>query len=244
MDGTQTNSIFYNTSFAIRAAFLASLGVILTSLLTLEGVTESFGELPDGLISPIIAFEFAFDEQEVNTIFSDEQGINPSKVDVMRSLLYADFLFMACYSLLVVFLFLQSFSQETNKLFLLGVFLGFFMWAGDAWENILLLRILDGLPAGYQQHIDQLIWVTWLKWGTFPFAFALLVFAWRENKFLSRAMFVVAVASLVFSCVAIYKRSIANELVWLATILGFGLMIFYSVSQFINLRKSNLAMQN
>lgn len=239
MNGSDSNSFLANPSFAIKAAFFASLAVIVTSLLSVKDVLRPFGKLQDGLMTPIVAFEFVFNDQEVYSIFSNGEGIESSMVAAMRSLLHADFLFMASYSLLVVFLFLQVFFQQGKKLFLLGVLLGFFMWMADARENILLLNILDALPEGSQQHINQLIWVTWLKWGAFPFAFMLLAFAWRENKKLARTMWVVAVASLSLSGVAIFQRSIVNELVWGMTIVGFTLMVFYSIRQFLKLTKSD-----
>lgn len=211
-------------------AGIIGICVIMTSMILLVIFPGRGPKLPEGFITPIIAFEFMRTPQEVMDLFG--QTGSPGGQDLVRAMNLGnrvDFLYMVLYSaFLFVFCQRAAFITE-RKGYYLGCFLTPVILAGDFLENLQLLGITSRLGSGGFEHQLALLKVfTWQKWGGITLVFLVLLPFFLQGGILSRA---IAACSAVAACLcaaAFIHPGMANELFSLSVAVVFLLMISYS----------------
>ncbi len=162
-------------------------GLTLLSAVVLTAVGGSPAPRPESVFrSPIIEFELALSPAEVFAVLGNpaaESGIAlRSQMDRIN---YADYFFMVCYSALnaVIFVYVAALNRSrlrerfSGRTFVrIGLLLAFLMLAGDAVENVALLKLTafaspDSVPASV---MNLLVVATRVKWGAIYAASILL----------------------------------------------------------------------
>jgi len=144
------------------------------------------GPLPDGMRTPVLAFELAIDAEEVEAMFGARHSIERvQRVSAMRAGTQLDFVLLALYTLL-----LAGFARRMHAALgfdplALGalrrkraaITLAFAAGLLDVLENRELLAILDRLlmnGPSFEDALARLAWVTWPKWIALAAWFVLL----------------------------------------------------------------------
>ena len=208
---------------------ILGIGVLaMTLFLSLIGPQET-GALPDGFITPIMAFEFAGSEAEVYRLFEPE-----GSAAAMDRVNRWDFLYMALYSALLGTFALAVARRTNQSIFVAAAILALIIFFADVMENIQLLGLtyrmqLDG--GSLEATLDRLSVYTWLKWGGLALYFLLLVPYFRDQTGLWRYAWPVAVLPAFFATVAFFTRGLANELMALSVGLMFLMLTVYAWQQ-------------
>lgn len=122
------------------------------------------GPLPDGMRTPILAFELARSADEVETMFGPPG--QPERAAWRRAMdlgNYTDFAFMLAYGLFFA-LFSRALVASGSRAAALGVRVAPVAVIMDVLENLQLLAITRALGADYADALARLQLLTWLKW--------------------------------------------------------------------------------
>jgi hypothetical protein len=177
------------------------------------------GPLPDGLRTPILAFELARTREEVETMFGAPQ---PSERSAWQRAMdrgnYADFVFLVAYGAFFV-TFSRALSASGDRVAELGRSVAPLPSIMDVLENWQLLAITRALGGDYAEALSRLQLFTWCKW----FLLAVLCATWIPGMWsrgaLGRVGAVLAALTLAATALAFFTRGIAAELM----VLGSGL---------------------
>ena len=212
-------------------AGMIGICVIITSIVMLTVFPNKVQKLPEGFITPIIAFEFIQTPQEVLDLFGPvESERHQELVKAMDLGNRIDFLYMVLYNTFL-FVFCWKVSMITGrKVYLLGSLMACVILAGDFLENIQLLKITSHLDSGsFTPQLALLRIFTWQKWGGMVVAFLILLPYFLKGGILSRVIAACSVAAAVLSVLALTYRGTAHELFSLSVVVVFVLMISYSI---------------
>lgn len=204
-----------------RIIILASLVIILgIASFGLLGLLISFGgpeplrpaTFPNepGFQSAIIWFELAATKQEVFQILGDPKDPQGAHIrQVMDKMNTYDYCYMVLYSLMCIFIFVLMFYLNQNKpgsasaktrVLYFSVFICIAMLAGDAMENVQLLKLTKyTIVADVDDAVVTAlnIW-TRVKWGAI-FIFAAIMayeyFSYFKGKNIPQALFIIAYGS-------------------------------------------------
>lgn len=206
------------------------IAVLLISTVLIGINPTKAGTLPEGFMTPIIAFEFIGSEQEVLDLFGHEAGqardVLVHKIDLGNTM---DFAYMLAYaSFLALFSFI-CFKESGKKWFIVPIVLSAVVLGADALENVQLLSITAKIAAGgYSAELARLHICTWIKWGGLAAIFVSLIpFLWLDGifgKIISGISAVAAAAALS----AFMSRGVLNEIYGLLVALVFVLLIVFS----------------
>jgi hypothetical protein len=207
---------------------LVGLAVILMSLTLMAVFPAKVPELPQGFLTPIIAFEFIQDKADVNALFGPSGS--PARENTIRKMDLGnrlDFGYMILYGSFLFILCLQTYLLTGRRWFLLGSVLTFVILGGDMLENVQLLGITALLSTGnFDEQLRMLHFFTWLKWGGIVVVFLILVpslvHMGRRGKIICASVF----CALILGIAAFFHPGIANELFSLAIMVIFLLTIF------------------
>jgi hypothetical protein len=204
--------------------------VIITSMILLAIFPGRSPKLPEGFITPIIAFEFIRTPQEVMDLFG--QAGSPGEQELVRAMNLGnriDFLYMGLYTaFLFVFCRRAAFIRE-RKVYYLGCFLAPVILAGDFLENLQLLGITSRLGSGgFEHHLTLLKVFTWQKWGGITLIFLILLPYFLQGGVLSRVIAACSAGAACLCAAAFFHPGMANELFSLSVAIVFLLMISYS----------------
>jgi hypothetical protein len=212
----------------VKTGYLGS-AVIMMSVLLLFIFPPKAPSLPEGFLTPIIAFEFIQTKTEVMEMFGGEnitmRNEMASAMDLGNRL---DYVYMCLYS---VFLLMVSFTcagLSKNKYYYTGVVLALAVLTADALENIQLLGITANLSTGnFDSQLRLLHLFTWIKWGGIALIF-LTLSPWflKGNRF-SKSIGVMGIISFILGVAAYMNHSVINEIFSLSVALMFILMIIY-----------------
>lgn len=208
---------------------LVGLAVIVMSLVLLAVFPSKAFRLPHGFMTPIIAFEFIQDKEDVNALFgpadSPVRGNTIRKMNLGNRL---DFGYMILYGSFLFILCLQTYLLTGKRWFLLGGLVSFIVLAADMLENVQLLGITALLAEGnFGEHLRLLRFFTWLKWGGIVAVFlVLLPFFLRAGRF-GKVISGVVLSSLALGAAAFFRPGIANELFSLSVMATFLMTITF-----------------
>jgi hypothetical protein len=205
---------------------LLGIGAIgMTLFLSLIGPRE-VGALPEGFVTPVMAFEFAGSADEVMGMFAPD-----GSAAAMDRVNRWDFLYMALYGLFLFAFALACAWQTGNRFFYIPAALALLIPFADALENVQLLRLTYQTTVGGGDMaglLAQLRWFTWLKWGGLTVYFLLLWPYFRGLGGRWRWIGVVGILPALLAIIAVFNRGLPNELMALAIGLMFILLTLYA----------------
>lgn len=214
---------------------IASTAFALTTLIIticMLYVMPAKATLSDGFYTPIIAFEFAQNSNDLLFLSGDGGASNRQG---MYSGLQWDMAFPFAYA---GFLFVLLLAYNTRKpnIAWLGMLFSLLAIPADIHENLVLLSILDALA---QQSttlnlLADLHLATWLKWGAMGTAFAAYAaLEAKNNKKVSAVISVLASLS-VLVCFLSQSKPIYTEVMMLCFTLFYAFHIPRCFYQFYN----------
>lgn len=214
--------------------------IVMTFVLALIGPRE-VGPLPAGFITPVMAFEFAENSDEVSQLFA-----RAGSAAAMDRVNRWDFLYMALYSGFLFTFALACARQTGNRFFYVPAALALFIWFADAMENVQLLAITrvlgdeDIAPILGQllPPLNRLRLFTWLKWGGLVVYFLLLWPYFRGLSGWARWIGFVGILPALPAVVAMFNRGLPNELMALAIGVMFLLLTLYSWRESLTARSA------
>ena len=194
-------------------------------ILTLIG-PRATGPLPDGFITPVMAFEFAESAAEVTTLFEPE-----GSAAAMDRVNRWDFLFMTLYSLFLVTFALAAALDSGQFTLWFAAALAPLILLADVMENVQLLNLTAqlSLGGGMEPALARLHLFTWLKWGGLAVYNLLLIPYFRRLDSRWRLVRLAAALPALAVGVALISRGLANELLALAVGLMFLLLTIYAM---------------
>lgn len=203
--------------------------IVIGMLVMVIGPSRS-NELPGGFKSPVIAFEFATETEQVKYIFPEEDS--SARNDIMRKMTnstHLDFLFLILYGAFLFTFSITCVSLTGNRFYYLPALLSIIAPLFDVLENLQMLSIMERL--GTDSIVSELRYLhifTWVKWGTLAVIFILLIPFYRAAGTFGRFMSIFAVMPFVLGIFAFIKPGLLNELFSVSTVLMFLLMFILS----------------
>ncbi len=212
----------------IKTGYLG-LAVIVMSIILLFIFPSQAPTLPEGFMTPIIAFEFIQTENEVFEMFGGHDLlVRNTMTDAMDLGNRLDYGYMVLYSLFLFFFSATCAKISKNPYYYAGAFIAVMVLAGDALENVQLLSITANLSGGaIKPHIQRLQIFTWIKWGGIALIFLLLTPWFFKGGRFSKIIGGWGMIGFGLGVVAFFNRSIINEIFSLSIALMFVLMIIY-----------------
>lgn len=211
---------------------IIGIGVIIFSLTLMKVFPSQAPMMPDGFVTPILAYEFIRTPREVQDLFGEPgSDFRASMVEAMNLGNRLDYGYMVLYSL-----FLFTFSVTCARIwkrprYYLAGFLSLLLLLGDAMENVQLLGIADKLATGgFERELQLLFYFTWLKWGGLGLVFLILAFHFFSGSLASKLIGLLGVVTFLLAVVSFFNRSVANEIFGLATAVMFLMMIIYALT--------------
>ena len=227
---TNTDEMKKNNPY--RYIAYLGLSLVLMSIVLMAIMPHKVHNLPDGLKTPILGFEFAQSTHDIYGIFYNEIGnIDQNIVASMDLGNILDFVYMIQYSLFLMLFCLITFRLTKKYVLFIPAFLSILALAGDALENSQLLGITTNLASGdYMHQLFYLHYFTWIKWASLSLIFLMLpLFIYRKGL-LSKICVILGSVIFGLGAVSFFHRSIANELFSLSIAIMFILLIVYSFS--------------
>ncbi|MDX1415019.1 MAG: hypothetical protein R3293_12560 [Candidatus Promineifilaceae bacterium] len=213
-----------------RTSALIGIGVILISLVLMVTGPQETGPLAEGFFTPVIAFEFAANIQDVNLIFRNESNqLIESAVSAMTFGVRLDFLFMLLYGAFLVTFAITCALLAGDRLFYAAALAAVLAPIFDLLENLQLLSIMQQLGNGiFLSQLRNLHLFTWLKWGALILVFLLLIPFFQKAGSLGRFLAMFAALPFVTGVLAYLSPGLPSEIFALAVSAMILLMILFS----------------
>jgi hypothetical protein len=212
----------------VKTGFLG-LAVMMMSILLLFIFPSKAPSLPEGFLTPIIAFEFIQTKAEVMEIFGGENiTMRNEMVRAMDLGNRLDYVYMCLYSVFLMIVSVTCARLSKNKYYYAGAVLALVALAADALENAQLLGITANISTGnFDSQLRLLHLFTWIKWGGIALIF-LTLSPWflKGNRF-SKIIGIMGIISFILGVLAYMNRSVINEIFSLSVALMFIFMIIY-----------------
>jgi hypothetical protein len=203
--------------------------IVIGVIITVIGPGHS-DKLADGFFTPVIAFEFATEPEDIIQVFGEANS--PAREDIVRSMTNStrsDFLFLILYGAFLFTFSITCASLTGNRVYYLPVLLSIVAPIFDVLENLQLLTIMRQMGDGdFVSELPNLHFYTWMKWGVLVLIFLLLIPFFRTAGTFGRFLSIYAVVPLILGILAFLKPGLSNELFALSTVLMFFLMIIFS----------------
>lgn len=216
-----------------RAAFHAGLLTIIISITIMAIFPAKAAKLPEGFITPVIAFEFIQSENEVLDLFGhDDTPERSAIIEKMDRGNMVDFLYMVSYASFLV-LFSLSWSRSTGRqVFLAAAVIAVAVLAGDFFENLQLLSITSKIRAGgYERELELLNIFTWIKWGGLALYFVVVTPFMTGKKIYTRTATALAVCTAILAFAAFMHRPVISEIFSLMVAVMFIVSIVFAFSR-------------
>lgn len=218
----QSNKPFIKTGYL-------GLAVILMSVLLLSVFPPKAPSLPEGFLTPIIAFEFIQTHTEIKEMFGGENITMRNEMaramDIGNRL---DYVYMCLYSAFLLMVSVTCARLSNNKYYYTGAVLALAVLAADALENVQLLGITANLSTGnFDPQLRLLHLFTWIKWGGIALIFLTLSPWFLKGDRFSKIIGIMGIIIFILGVSAYMNRSVINEIFSLSIALMFILMIIY-----------------
>jgi len=214
-------------SHKMKTASYIGIILIILGLVIFAVSPRKAYSLPNGFVTPITAFEFSQEKNEVEGIFKkDENSLDLNKIYSMDETNYLDFAFMILYSSFL-FAFIYYYYKNTKALiFLLALLIIPLILIGDFLENINLLMITKSLRtnADFESNLYYLFYCTWLKWGGLGIIFLIIGLTIESLLFFK----VTFIATFITGAGAFIYRSAFNEVFSILVLISFILLVIYA----------------
>ncbi len=153
--------------------------------------------MPQGFSTPILAFEFAQQPDEVLMMYNfDKQNRKEEFIDNMQKGNYLDYVYMLLYSAFLSMVIVFTSQRFSNKNIMALLTFSILAFVGDATENVFILLINRSieLNSDFTAYLSAMHIVTWIKWLALALAFAFIAWFWIKQvafwRFVNAFMFV------------------------------------------------------
>jgi hypothetical protein len=151
--------------------------------------------------SPIIAFEFAENKNDVCILFQSDNKLQHDVIQGVNAQNMLDFFYMFSYSALLI-LFLNKLKQYEHKnLNKIGILLSLNALVFDILENITLFKISHSLEINnnFDNYLDNLIIFANIKWFSLSLIFFLLILHYFKYNIIGKIFSVISVLPLILA---------------------------------------------
>ena len=212
----------------IKTGYLG-LAVIVMSVLLLFVFPPKAPSLPEGFLTPIIAFEFIKTKSEVIRMFGGEN------IMVRNEMAHAmdmgnrwDYAYMCLYSAFLLMFSVTCAKLSGNKYYYAGAALALAVLAADGLENIQLLGITANISTGnFDSQLRLLHVFTWIKWGGIALIFLTLSPWFFKGGHFSKIIGLTGMIISILGVSAYMNHSVINEIFSLSVAMMFILVIIY-----------------
>ena len=213
-----------------RTTGFIGLAVVLISLTLTSIFPKEAPIMPEGLKTPVLAFEFMKTNQEVINLFGTDAQTRADLVQAFDFGNKVDFIYMIAYSAFLFSFAATAVKRSGRNLFYVGCLLAGVILLGDVLENVQLLGITAALDSGnFASQLALLPIFTWVKWGGLALYFLLLSpYFFSADAIFPRIIGIVSILAFALGGSAFLSRSALNEYYALSVALMFVLMIGYS----------------
>ena len=191
------------------------LGVIELGFVALLSTVSPhrIGPLPMGMRTPVLAFELARDEAEIERMFGPPSATRDDWLAQMRLATVLDYAFLLVYG--AFFACAASVllrDAERRRLLHFAFGLACLAPLADIAENSCMLTILDTIDASYAAALSGLAYATWIKWFALAVCVACLCpTLFRQASLAARAAAVFGALALPITLAALLMRGIFAE---------------------------------
>ncbi|MCA9924279.1 MAG: hypothetical protein KC421_18005 [Anaerolineales bacterium] len=208
---------------------LIGIGVVIVSLILMAINPSDAPKMPEGLSTPVLAFEFAQSKQEVFDLFGDDPVVRAELVQAFDLGSWVDFGYMLLYAGFLFVFAVQTVKVDGRSLFYAAAGLALIIFFADLLENVQLLGITAALDSGqFDRQLTLLPIFTWIKWGGLAIYFLLLLPYFFTQNLFARIIGIFAIITFGLGGVAFLNRSVFNEYFAKAIAGMFVLLIVYA----------------
>jgi hypothetical protein len=189
----------------------AGLCVIALSIVLLRVQPNRMGELPRGMVTPVLALELARTPDEVEKAFGSEGSTEREawRTRMVRAT-WIDFGLLAAYGTFLAGVALEL-ARQGSRVARAGIVLAPLAACADVAEDAELLTIFANLGSSYEGSLGWLAIFTWVKWFALAGYFASIVpGTWRAGGVLKVAS-VTGAAGAASALAALPLRGVPAE---------------------------------
>lgn len=213
----------------LKAGYIGLLLIAVSIVLLFVNPSKGV-KLPQGFVTPVVAFEFISSTAEVYDLFGYTLAdFNGEMVVKMRAGTLIDFFYMLVYTIFLCYICLACNRITGEKWFFLSGVIAILICLSDYGENVQLLSIMSKLSSGnFENEVGLLHYFTWAKWGGLSAVFISFIPFLRKSGFMGRVISLVSLISALAGSAAYIHRSVLNELYVLSIALIFIMLITFS----------------
>ena len=216
---------------------LAALGLavfIVSIVLQFLFPTEA-AWMPDGISSPIVAFEFLQTSEEVKAFFGPSSSERTKWLNEMIIGHQVDYLYLVLYGLFLAAWGRLAVEETAKKGFYLIVVLAVVASFSDMIENWQLVTIVEQIEqSDFSKELRLLYIFTWLKWGSLALALAGVAVYLFPKEWLGKIFSLVSALTLIWGVFAFIDRT-AVMVFSLGIVLQFVLLIVLSWKRYFQI---------
>jgi hypothetical protein len=215
-----------NKTLTLATAIAALLTVVIS--LTIGAIMPSSAKLTLGLKTPIIAFEFARTEKDLEFLSGPEETPSTYRDQMDEGHIW-DMIFPFAYAGLLALVVLELVSVGQKTLWI-GVAVAVAIVPFDLYENSLLLGITDALRNGQTPAnlLEALHLATWLKWGAIAGAALTIAIGFFHQRNIISSFVCLATPCSALVCKAMDSAPTSTEIMAIMTIVLFAWLTLQS----------------
>lgn len=227
----------------IKIARVLAVFLLITAIVLLFTNPKAENNLPIGFRTPIIAFEFIQNKQEIIDFFNVKTpNVYISKMLCGNSI---DYIFMIIYSAFLACIAIHIFRCKSKLLMYIALLFCMMMLVGDALENWQIYNLVSKFQNNYDLvtsivsynfydiHITLLKFFTWLKWFSIASTFAIFSIYFLKEKISYKIIGVLCLLSFCLSIIAFFNHGLMNEIFSTSVVL-----VFLSLTIFVFTNKA------
>jgi hypothetical protein len=211
-----------------KTSLLFGFPMLLIGIVLMLIGNKAENNLPEGFFTPVIAFEFIHNAEEV-TQFFNVTSPNTYRIGFMLGN-NIDYFFMFFYAAFLGFTGLGIIRETKLKILWLPVALTVIIFLADLFENLTMGSIISlhfQNQTIAESYFGNLNFFTWLKWGSIAAVIFMFSSYFIRQNWLGKTIAIFALANLVIAIIAFLQRSVLNEVMGLLTVLLFTLIFVH-----------------